>query len=143
MPEPDFHGGHGLTLDEIAEQYGAIAGINAGGFKDEDGGGGGWPPQGITYSRGMNFEGEQFGPLAGLDGNDHFWSGWYSYEDCEAIGIRDAVCFGPCLVQDGEKVDPAAFFVSALDSYEQDVSATLRTENNFKSDVPGVFHASF
>lgn len=39
----------------------------------------------------------------------------------------------------GEKVDPAAYFVSALDSYEQDVSATMRTENNYKADVPGVY----
>ena len=34
------------------------------------------------------------------------WSGYYDYYDCESIGIRDAVCFGPALVADGVKIDP-------------------------------------
>ncbi len=108
VPEPGSAGGHGLTLDVLAEQYGAIAGINAGGFKDKDGSGEGWPPQGITYSRGMNFEGEEFGPVAGLDGSGHLWCGYYTVEDCEALGIRDGVSFGPYLVQNGVKADPEA-----------------------------------
>ena len=105
VPEPSDWG-NGITLDEMAEQYGAVAGINAGGFLDEDGGGNGWPPSGITYGRGYCFSTDQFGPIAGLDGSGHFWAGNYDHEDCELIGIRDAVCFGPTLVSDGVKADP-------------------------------------
>ncbi len=106
LPEPNGWGGNGVTLDDMAEQYGAVAGINAGGFVDEDGAGNGWPPRGITYGRGLCFSDEQCGPIAGLDGSNRLWAGWYTNEDCEAIGIRDAVCFGPTLISDGVPVDP-------------------------------------
>ena len=49
----------------------------------------------------------QFGPIAGLDWNNSMWAGYYDYEECTAIGIRDAVCFGPALIVDGVKVDPS------------------------------------
>ena len=107
LPEPSEWAGYGLTLDAMAQQYGAVAGINAGGFKDEYGGGNGWPPSGITYSRGKVFDTMQFGPIAGLDWDDDMWAGYYSYEECQDIGIRDAVCFGPALIVNGEKTDPA------------------------------------
>ena len=107
LPEPSEWGGYGLTLDAMAEQYGAIAGINAGGFLDEGGGGNGWPPSGITFGRGIAFSGEQTGPIAGLDRNDHMWVGFLDFDECEGIGIRDAVSFGPALVYDGIKADPA------------------------------------
>ena len=106
LPEPSEWGGYGLTLDAMAEQYGAVAGINAGGFVDEGGGGNGWPPSGITLSRGITFSTMQFGPIAGLDWNNSMWAGFYDYEECQDIGIRDAVCFGPALIVDGVKVDP-------------------------------------
>ena len=106
LPEPaDW--GFGLTLDVIAQQYGAVAGINAGGFIDVGGTGSGWPPSGITYSRGINFSTQQLAPIAGLDRDNKMWVGYYTYEDCQAIGIRDAVCFGPVLVENGVKTDPA------------------------------------
>ncbi|MBR3475098.1 MAG: phosphodiester glycosidase family protein [Oscillospiraceae bacterium] len=99
--------GQGLTLDQMAEKYEAVAGINAGGFVDEEGGGMGWPPRGITFGRGTVFEGEQYGPVAALDNDNHMWAGYYDFSDCMAIGIRDAVCFGPCLVENGVKTDPS------------------------------------
>ena len=107
LPEPSEWGGYGLTLDVLAEQYGAIAGINAGGFVDSGGGGGGWPPDGITYSRGVNFTQEENGPIAGLDRDNHLWTGFADYGSCEALGIRDAVSFGPVLVDKGVKADPS------------------------------------
>ena len=45
---------------------------------------------------------------AGLDSSDHWWAGFYSNEDCQAIGIRDAVCFGPSLIENGVTIDPSA-----------------------------------
>ncbi len=109
LPEPSEWSGYGLTLDVLAAQYGAVAGINAGGFLDEGGGGNGWPPSGITFSRGITFGTEQLGPIAGLDRKNSLWAGYYDYEECQDIGIRDAVCFGPALIIDGEKADPALF----------------------------------
>jgi len=109
LPEPSEWAGWGVTLDAMAEQYGAIAGINAGGFLDEGGGGNGWPPSGITYSRGVTFSTMQYGPIAGLDRRNTMWAGYYDYEECQNIGIRDAVCFGPALIVDGVKADPAEF----------------------------------
>ena len=107
LPQPSDWGGYGLTLDAMAEQYGAVAGINAGGFLDDGGGGNGWPPSGITFSRGITFSTVQYGPIAGLDRDNHMWSGFYDYEECTYLNIRDAVCFGPALVIDGRKVDPS------------------------------------
>ena len=95
LPQPSDWGGYGLTLDAMTEQYGAVAGINAGGFLDEGGAGNGWPPSGITFSRGITFSTVQYGPVAGLDENDHMWSGFYDYEEC-----RDAVVM---MVVDGRQ----------------------------------------
>ena len=108
LPEPTEWSGYGLTLDAMAEQYGAIAGINAGGFLDDGGGGNGWPPSGITFGRGVTFSSEQNGPIGGFDGNDHMWVGYLTYDECENVGIRDAVSFGPAIVLDGVKADPSA-----------------------------------
>ena len=106
MPDPNSWG-YGITLDAMAAQYGAVAGINAGGFLDQGGAGNGWPPSGITYSRGINFNTVQYGPIAGLDRDNKMWAGYYDYETCEGFGIRDAVCFGPALVVNGNKIDPS------------------------------------
>ncbi len=109
LPEPSPWEGWGLTLDAIAEQYGAVAGINAGGFRDDGGGGNGWPPSGITFSRGVTFDTMQNNEIAGLDYRNTMWAGYYDYEECQSIGIRDAVCFGPALIVDGVRTDPSRF----------------------------------
>lgn len=107
--EPGGWVNYGLTLDAMAQQYGAIGGINAGGFEDVSGAGTGWPPRGITYSRGQNFNPHQYGPTAGIDNSNVLWTGFYNYDDCEVMGIRDAVCFGPTLIENGVKTDPATY----------------------------------
>lgn len=108
LPDPNDYG-YGVPLDVMAQQYGAVAGINAGGFLDQNGAGNGWPPSGITYSRGINFSQMENGPIAGLDRANKMWAGYYSYFDCESLGIRDAVCFGPALVTEGVKADTRYF----------------------------------
>lgn len=108
LPEP-AEWGYGVTLDVMAQQYGAVAGINAGGFLDQNGAGNGWPPSGITYSRGINFSMMENGPIAGMDRSNRMWAGYFNYNDCENIGIRDAVSFGPALVINGEKADSSYF----------------------------------
>ncbi len=42
-------------------------------------------------------------------------------------------------IKKGENVDPKKYFVSALDSYEADVSKTLRMENDFNQDMAGTY----
>lgn len=96
--------GAGLTLEDMIETYDALGGINAGGFIDNNGTGSGWPPYGITYSRGDCYNADVGGPLGGFDGDNILHVGYFSYEDCEKTGIRDAVSFGPVLIMNGEKV---------------------------------------
>ena len=100
---PEHKWGYGATLDTIVEKYGAVGGINAGGFVDDNGTGSGWPPDGITYSNGVCFNDQEAGPVAGICDDGVFRVGNYSYEECEALGMRDAVSFGPLLIIDGER----------------------------------------
>ena len=66
---PDSYGGVGLTLQELVNKYGAEGGINAGGFKDDGGGGFGGIPEGITVINGEIYNGGD-GSLNGFAGFD-------------------------------------------------------------------------
>ena len=105
---PDSFGGVGLTLEEMCAKYDAVAGINAGGFKDDGGGGFGGLPEGLTIVDGVCYNDEAFAVsgFCGLDGDGKLHVGWYTLEDCEARGIRDAVSFGPILIENGVPTGP-------------------------------------
>ncbi len=105
VDSPDSYGYGGLTLDIMVEKYDALGGINGGGFLDEGGGGGGWPPEGIVYSNGDCYWSEQYGPSAILTWDNKLYVGYYSYEECQSLGARDVVSFGPVLVTNGVKAD--------------------------------------
>ena len=62
---PDSYGGVGLTLQELVNKYGAEGGINAGGFKDDGGGGFG----------GFDFGGGDMGDIFGDIFGDLFGGG--------------------------------------------------------------------
>ena len=105
---PDNYGGVGLTLEQLCQKYGAIGGINAGGFKDDGGGGLGGMPEGLTIVDGVCYNqnaGATEG-FAGLDQNGVLHVGFYSYDDCVANGIVHAVSFGPILISNGVPTDP-------------------------------------
>lgn len=104
VQDPEQRYGYGITLESMIETYDAIGGINAGGFIDDGGTGSGWPPYGVTYSQGQCYNPDIGGPLGGFDKDDIFNVGYFSYEDCEKAGIRDAVSFGPVLIINGEKL---------------------------------------
>ena len=106
--KPDSYGGVGLTLEQMVEKYGALGGINAGGFKDDGGGGLGGMPEGLTIVDGVCYNqnaGATEG-FAGLDQNGILHVGFYSYDDCVANGIVHAVSFGPILISNGVPTDP-------------------------------------
>lgn len=103
---PDGYGGSGLQLDKMCEKYGAIGGINAGGFYDENGAGLGGLPDGLTIIGGVCYnEGYGGDSFAGFDENGILHVGYYSLADAQNAGIRDGVSFGPILIINGEAVD--------------------------------------
>lgn len=106
---PDTYGGVGLTLEQMVQKYGAIGGINAGGFKDDGGGGLGGMPEGLTIIDGVcyNQNADVTEGFAGLDRDGILHVGFYTYEDCVANDIVHAVSFGPILISNGVPTDPA------------------------------------
>lgn len=105
----------GDTLDVMVERYGAVGGINAGGFLDEGGGGTGGQPYGLTLSEGACINGVESGAIAGLSASNELLAGYYSMDDCIAADIRNAVTFGPVLIEGGNKV--------SADSFERGIGA--------------------
>ncbi len=105
---PNDYGGVGLTLEEMCKKYDAIGGINAGGFKDDGGAGLGGLPQGITIVDGYCYN-DEYGVtdgFAGFDKDGILHVGYYTYEDCVANNIVNAVSFGPILISNGVPTDP-------------------------------------
>ena len=83
------HSGAGMTLEQLIEKYGAVAGINGGQYEDESGLGiGGWPV-GVVMSQGV----------LRADNADEFDE---AGTDENGDPIRDAVSFGPALIVNGE-----------------------------------------
>ena len=104
--KPDSYGGVGLTLEEMCQKYGAIGGINAGGFLDDAGTGLGGFPDGLTVIDGVRYSDGHGGDcFAGLDIHNLLWVGYYSAEDMEPMQIRDGISFGPILIQNGVIAD--------------------------------------
>ncbi len=111
---PDSYGGIGLTLEEMVKKYDAIGGINAGGFKDDGGGGLGGIPEGLTIINGQCFNDDSGATegFAGLDTNGILHVGFYTLEECQAKNIVNAVSFGPILVSNGMPADPPSSSVN-------------------------------
>lgn len=105
---PDSYGGVGLTLEEMVYKYDALGGINAGGFKDDGGGGFGGLPEGLTIIDGVCYNPDMGAghPIAGLDKDGILHVGYYTYDDCRATNIVNAVSFGPVLITNGEPAPP-------------------------------------
>lgn len=112
---PDVYGGSGWTLEQFAQKYDAIGGINAGGFKDDQGSGTGGIPQGLTIVDGHCYN-DEFGVtegFAGFDSKGILHVGYYTYEDCVKNDIVNAVSFGPVLISNGTPTPPE-YLVSGI-----------------------------
>jgi len=101
--------GEALTLEEMVNKYGAIGGINAGGFKDEGGSGLGGQPEGLTVIDGVCYgdtNGESV--FVGLDDQGIMHVGYYTAWSAEVNNIKNGVSFGPVLIINGEPVNPSS-----------------------------------
>lgn len=95
----------GKLVPDIIHSYGAMAGVNASGFDDPNGVGNGGTPLGMVMSEGQMKYGSLAGTyeVIGFDNNNKLHCGWMTGQQAVNLGIRDAVCFGPVLVSNGNK----------------------------------------
>ncbi len=104
-----YDGSGGTTVDIIAERYGAIAGINGGGFYDLNGQGNGGLPDGFVISEGELCYQDDGTPHAaiGFTSDNKMVIGSISYYDALNMGLRDCVCvqtvYAPVLILNGEE----------------------------------------
>jgi exopolysaccharide biosynthesis protein len=105
----DFTSGQpGLRILEVLRRDDAIAGINGGGFPDINGVGPGDVPIGLVFSRGRRMWGDDntvYSSVIGFDNNNVLIVGNFSVKTAREMGIRDALCFGPTLVVNGEPME--------------------------------------
>lgn len=96
-------GGYGLHVDAIVERYGAVAGVNGGGFEDTNGMGNGGTPIGLVISNGELLSGEldKTYDIAGFDNNNVLVVGSMTGQQAIDRGIRDCCCYGPTLIVNG------------------------------------------
>ncbi len=102
--KPEVYGGYGLTLDAFCERYGAIGGINGGAFFDEDGGGTGGYPDGLTIADGEAFMAGHQRTFVGFTEDNVLFVGDIDQESAEELNIRCGVSFGPALLVNGQGV---------------------------------------
>ncbi len=98
-----YDGRPGQTLDDLVKNNGAIAGINAGGFEDENGFGNGGTPIGIVIHNGELAFGSpaKSSTVIGFDGNGKLIVGNMTAAQALDKGVREAVSFGPVLLANG------------------------------------------
>lgn len=103
---PDEYGEEhsGLSLRKMMDKYGALGGINAGGFYDPNGYGTGGIPTGIVIRDGEIVWGSAGASysIVGLDDNGILHVGSMSGQHAIDVGVKNAVSFGPALIINGE-----------------------------------------
>lgn len=104
---PEAYGGRGYTVAELVERFDAVAGINAGGFVDNDGRGDGSIPDSLVVYKGKAYEdyrGTREG-FVGIDDKYILHVGNLTAEDIKARNIQYGASFGPVLIVNGEPVE--------------------------------------
>lgn len=94
----------GTRVTAMCEKYGAVGGINAGGFVDQAGNFRGGVPLGVVISQGQLLSGdpESRWDMVGFTADNKLVCGTMSIQTALDMGIRDAVYFGPTLITNGE-----------------------------------------
>lgn len=104
-----YDGSDGDTVDHIAERYGAVAGINGGGFYDPNGMGNGGTPDGFVISEGQLVFGDLNTPYAaiGFTQDNIMVLQNMTAQDALNMGLRDCVCvqtsYAPVLIVNGNE----------------------------------------
>ena len=100
---PSNLGGRGMTLMDMVERTGAVAGINAGGFFDPGGGGTGGIPDGIVIADGKLAWGAGSGSTSviGFDADGILHVGTMTAAAAVNLNLQWAVSFGPTLISNG------------------------------------------
>lgn len=97
-------GSYGEKLENITERYGAVIGINAGGFVDNNGKGNGGTPLGIVIEDGEEIftQSNQKYHIVGFNKDDKLVLGEYTKDERYELGLRDAITFRPFLIINGK-----------------------------------------
>ena len=101
---PGSFEGRGYTVAQMVESFGAVAGINAGGFQDLNGAGDGATPDSLVVFEGQVYyagSGQRDG-FVGIDSNNILHVGKLSVNEIQKRDIQYGVCFGPVLISNGE-----------------------------------------
>ncbi|WP_243425648.1 phosphodiester glycosidase family protein [Clostridium paridis] len=101
---PDTIGKSGKKLEDIVKQEGAIAGINAGGFQDDNGVGNGGTPLGVVIHNGKVLYGKENKKyeMVGFNESGILVLGNYTLSEMRDLKIKEAITFFPYLIVDGE-----------------------------------------
>lgn len=96
----------GLRVEEMCKRDNALAGVNGGGFLDENGVGDGGCPIGLVISNGVMMNGYPSleSDIIGFDQDNRLVVGHMTAQEALDRGVRDAVNFGPILIVNGEPV---------------------------------------
>lgn len=106
---PENFGTKGQKIPRLIEDYGAIAGINAGGFGDANGWGNGGRAIGMVVVDGVMVQDPE--PYAtqvnviGFNEDDVLVLGSYGLDEIESLNLRDACEFNPFLIINGEATE--------------------------------------
>lgn len=108
-----YDGSEGDTVDHIAERYGAVAGINGGGFYDPNGMGNGGTPDGFVISEGELVYGDLNTPYSaiGFTQDNILVLSYMTGQEALNMGLRDCVCvqtsYAPVLIVNGNEQEIA------------------------------------
>ena len=97
---------YALTLEEQCREFNALGGINGGAFLDQNGGGDGNTPEGLTIIDGQVINvGYNSNIVAGLTEDGLLIVGEYNLDQAVKAGVKSCVSFGPILVSNGSAAD--------------------------------------
>lgn len=101
---PQNFGTKGQKIPALIEDYGALAGINGGGFADANGWGNGGKAIGTVIVDGVLLQetGASYCDIVGFNKDDVLVLGRYKKSEIEELNLRDACEFYPFLIINGE-----------------------------------------
>lgn len=102
---PQNFGTKGQKIPRLIEDYGAVAGINAGGFGDANGWGNGGTAIGLVMVDGVTLQGPEYSNrvnVVGFNEDNVLVLGTYKPSELESLKLRCACEFRPFLIINGE-----------------------------------------